>query len=103
MGRCQICGWRNHSSKFCKRRYKRNVNSPIANITTSTIFAGGSNWFPDTTASHDMTLDFTSLYISDNYKGSSTVIVGDGNGNGISIKHVGQSTLLGANSNPFKI
>jgi hypothetical protein len=48
-----------------------------------------------------MTLDFTSLYISD--KGSSTVIVGDGNGNGISIKHVGQSTLLGANSNPFKI
>jgi len=50
-----------------------------------------------------MTLDFTSLYISDNYKGSSTVIVGDGNGNGISIKHVGHSTLLGANSNPFKI
>ncbi|PHU05580.1 hypothetical protein BC332_26402 [Capsicum chinense] len=66
-----ICGLNNHQSKWCCKCYNRdNITANVSNVTASS-----NDWFPDTAASHHMTLDFSALEISEEYKGPDTITI----------------------------
>ena len=49
------------------------------------------DWYPDSGASHHITPDLASLHTAEDYKGTNKVLVG--NGKGLSIAHVGTSSV----------
>ncbi|CAL9028341.1 unnamed protein product, partial [Prunus brigantina] len=89
--RCQICNRTNHLAANCRYRYDRpnDASAHIASFPTSN--SDFSTWFPDTSATHHVTPDIANLSIANSYIGPDQLKVG--NGNGLSITHVGSSSF----------
>ena len=112
---CQICGYNNHIAIDFRRHFdqhfgsrptnnqrgsfSRNNNRSFSNFPQAhhsilgppPSSSSSSVWYPDTGASLYLTPDLSALTIAYDYKGKNKVIVGDGNG--LSISHIGKSTL----------
>ncbi|KAL4573020.1 hypothetical protein LXL04_019813 [Taraxacum kok-saghyz] len=100
---CQLCSkpgheaidcWqRGNQTDFPSRRPQPKANPRQANLTqnhsSSTVF--DPSWYVDSGATDHVTPDITKLNIADSYTGDDKVQVG--NGNHLSISHIGSSSL----------
>ncbi|KAF3682543.1 hypothetical protein FXO38_01244 [Capsicum annuum] len=68
---------RQHTSPVCSSNQSSQKNNSYRhNTNVSNVTASSNDWFPDTAASYHMTLDFSALEISDEYKGPDTITIG---------------------------
>jgi histone deacetylase 1/2 len=96
--RCQICNYWGHQAYQCKNRFNpdfradNNSNQRSGNgVTTS---HNPPHWLMDSGASDHFTNDLERLHIHERYNGKDNVQVA--NGIGLSISHIGHSTLAGS-------
>lgn len=86
---CQLCDKPGHGAKTCRSRGK--PSWPQAHYLNGEPGSSNNNWILDSGATHHITSDLQNLSMQSEYAGSEDVIVG--NGNGISISHIGSSTV----------
>jgi hypothetical protein len=89
---CQICDKEGHAARDCWWRHedddddsREDKEAQIASYSIDT------NWYPDTGATHHITGELHNLTVCDKYKGHDKV--NTANGQGMSISHVGHSTI----------
>jgi hypothetical protein len=98
---CQICGLNNHDASTFYHRFDHNfqprdttrVAAAVTNNSNS--YMVDSNWYVDTGATDHIMNDLEKLTIKERYGGSDQVQVA--NGAGLSIAHVGNSSIASAN------
>ncbi|KAM1004535.1 hypothetical protein ACFX2C_004724 [Malus domestica] len=99
---CQICGKKNHSAPFC---HFRNANLQSQQVAAMHV-AGPSSvpsansqqvWLTDSGATSHMTADLNQLSLASPFPSNETIQTAGG-GAGLSISHIGSSTL----HTPFK-
>ncbi|KAJ3691762.1 hypothetical protein LUZ61_020926 [Rhynchospora tenuis] len=108
---CQICKKPNHSAKFCRFRYAPDplYQQRMANNNGSSNFQAfvaqpsstpnSTEWILDSGASHHVTNDINNMSSFFNYTGSDNLHIGDGSG--LSIDHIGTSTITLSNVSLF--
>lgn len=101
---CQVCNKPGHTAVQCYCRYdssfQGDTTPPAAFLTALSVCQLDNAWYPDSGATHHLTADMANLSSLSKYHGQDQVHVG--NGNTLSIKHVG-SSLLRTRHNSFKL
>ena len=88
---CQVCEKISHTIRRCCPTKKLFVSStPIANLTITII--NSTNWLLDIGTSHHVTYDLNIMSLNQTYEGLDEIVIGDGRG--LTITHVGKTTLL---------
>jgi histone deacetylase 1/2 len=96
---CQLCGYWGHDAFDCKNRFNqdfvRNNNSRRSGNAASTTSNNSlPPWLMDSGATDHITNDLERLHVHERYTGKDNVQVA--NGKGLSISHIGHSTLAGS-------
>ena len=114
--RCQLCGKLGHVVLQCYHRFDQSFQGPTQNFASQHSAGGRSiqphiaammadldqqngssksqqdmNWYPDSGATNHLTADSTNLMTQTEFFGTDKVHIGDGKG--LSIKHIGQSSF----------
>jgi histone deacetylase 1/2 len=95
---CQLCGKIGHVALKCYKRFDSSFHGgepeqqPSANVAgTSSSYQVDPNWYSDTGATDHVTSDLNRLSFRERYNGNDTVQIG--NGAGLHIAHIGQSSI----------
>jgi histone deacetylase 1/2 len=96
---CQLCGYWGHDAFDCRNRFNqdfiRNNNSRRSgNAASMTSNNNLPPWLMDSGATDHITNDLERLHMHERYTGKDNVQVA--NGKGLSISHIGHSTLAGS-------
>jgi histone deacetylase 1/2 len=103
---CQICGYWGHAASECRNRFNpefvrannSNNNQQRSGNSASTGSPVFPPWIMDTGATDHLTNDLQRLHMQERYGGTDQVQVA--NGAGLSIAHIGHSSLAGS---PLKL
>ncbi|KAM1351258.1 hypothetical protein ACFX13_005197 [Malus domestica] len=96
-GFCQWCGTQGHSAKRCPQLCSA---PPTVNHTTIRP-STSSPWLLDSSASHHVTSDSKNIPDSTTYDGPDQIVIG--NRTGLSITHVGSTSLSSSSTTPFHL
>lgn len=92
---CQICGKYGHAAYKCYKRFDENYQTEVMPQALATMKLtddySGTQWYPDSAATHHITNSTRNLQTSQPHNGSDSVIVG--NGDFLPITHVGSIAL----------
>lgn len=95
---CQICTYWGHAAADCRNRYNPDFqprgNSQRSGNSASTSSTDVPPWFMDSGATDHLTSDLSRLNMHERYAGKDQVHVA--NGQGLSISHIGHSSLAGS-------
>ena len=95
---CQICGYWGHIASECRNRFNpdfvRANNQQRSGNSASTSSHVPPPWIMDTGATDHLTNDLQRLHMQERYGGTDQVQVA--NGTGLSIAHIGHSSLAGS-------
>ena len=86
--KCQLCFSFGHTALQCAQ-FCSSGHQPFAHLAVGLVSA--SSWFPDTSANQHVTPNLTTLIDSAPYLSNDHLHVGDGKG--LSISHIGHTTL----------
>ncbi|KAG7564506.1 Ribonuclease H-like superfamily [Arabidopsis suecica] len=89
-GKCQLCGTFGHSSRRCSQLASSMMMTHQSTAPPTTP-ADSAPWLLDSAASHHIASDLSTLSLHSPYTGSVEVLIGDGNGLGIT--HTGSTNL----------
>jgi hypothetical protein len=89
---CQVCWKLGHTTLRCWKRFDKNYSGPekSANAVAASYHLDPT-WYADSAATDHITGDLDKLTMKENYGGPDQVHIADGTG--MTIKHIGQSTL----------
>jgi hypothetical protein len=90
---CQVCGKTGHTALRCWKRFDKNFNGPEKTASAAvTSYNVDTTWYADSAATDHITGDLDKLTMRQDYNGNDQVHAA--NGAGMTIKHIGQSTVI---------
>jgi histone deacetylase 1/2 len=96
--RCQICGIWGHGALTCRNRFNQVYQADSSRSGNAASTSQGNNvhppWYIDSGATDHLTNDLERLNVQERYHGRDQVQVA--NGAGLSISHIGHSSLAGS-------
>jgi histone deacetylase 1/2 len=92
---CQICKKPNHDALQCWHRFDQAYQAEDATKFAATAISNDANWYVDTGATDHATSDMERLTVKERYNGGDQIHVA--NGVGLSITHIGHSSITGSN------
>lgn len=92
---CQVCENQGHDALRCYHRFDHNYQTeePKVAAAASASYNLDMNWYADFGASNHLMSDLDRLNVKEHYRGSNQVQVA--NGTGLSISHIGHSSIAG--------
>jgi hypothetical protein len=90
---CQVCGKYGHTALCCWKRFDKNFNGPEKTASAGVAsYNVDTTWYADSAAIDHITGDLDKLTMRQDYNGHDQVHTT--NGAGMTIKHIGQSTVI---------